>query len=98
MRKYRSCPNAPADVNADGTATPDAPLALRVIANVPWLQRRAASFIGLGVRPEHIRIDQDGPLRGRVFALLGYELVEGHVAAGALAERRRVHLFRDVLQ
>ncbi len=33
-------------------------------------------------------------LRGRVFALLGYELVEGRVDGGEMTERRRVHLYR----
>jgi len=33
-------------------------------------------------------------LRGRVFALLGYELVEGNVEDGRMTERRRVHLYR----
>jgi 2-polyprenyl-6-methoxyphenol hydroxylase-like FAD-dependent oxidoreductase len=36
-------------------APPKQPLALRIVAKVPWLQRRVASLIGLGVRPEHIR-------------------------------------------
>jgi 2-polyprenyl-6-methoxyphenol hydroxylase-like FAD-dependent oxidoreductase len=36
-------------------AAPKPPLALRIISKVPWLQRRVASLIGLGVRPEHIR-------------------------------------------
>ncbi len=31
-----------------------APLPVRILARSPWLQRRAASLIGLGVRPEHI--------------------------------------------
>jgi hypothetical protein len=33
-------------------------------------------------------------LRGRVFALLGYELVEGQMEDGHMTERRRVHLYR----
>ncbi len=33
-------------------------------------------------------------LRGRVFALLGYELVEGQMEGGHLGERRRVHMYR----
>jgi 2-polyprenyl-6-methoxyphenol hydroxylase-like FAD-dependent oxidoreductase len=32
-----------------------APLPVRILARSPWLQRRAATLIGLGVRPEHIR-------------------------------------------
>jgi len=31
------------------------PLPVRIVAHIPWLQRRLASAIGLGVRPEHIR-------------------------------------------
>jgi hypothetical protein len=30
-------------------------------------------------------------LRGRVFALLGYEIVEGSLADGRIRERRRVN-------
>ncbi len=30
------------------------PLPLRLIANTPWLRRKLASLIGLGVRPEHV--------------------------------------------
>jgi hypothetical protein len=32
-----------------------APLFARVINAVPWLQGITARFIGLGVRPEHVR-------------------------------------------
>jgi 2-polyprenyl-6-methoxyphenol hydroxylase-like FAD-dependent oxidoreductase len=31
------------------------PLPLRIIASVPWLQRRFASLVGIGVRPEHVQ-------------------------------------------
>ncbi len=34
-------------------------------------------------------------LRGRVFALLGYELVEGAVDGGAIREVRRTHMYRE---
>lgn len=34
---------------------PAPPLPLRVIAAVPWLQRKLAELIGLGVQPEHVR-------------------------------------------
>lgn len=34
-------------------------------------------------------------LRNRIFALMGYELVEGRLGAGGLAETRRVDLMRD---
>lgn len=33
--------------------------------------------------------------RGRVFALLGYELVEGDIAGGQIRELRRTHMYRD---
>jgi 2-polyprenyl-6-methoxyphenol hydroxylase-like FAD-dependent oxidoreductase len=31
------------------------PLAMRLVSAVPWLQGIAARFVGLGVRPEHVR-------------------------------------------
>lgn len=31
------------------------PLAVRVVSRVPWLRRRAAALVGLGIRPEHVR-------------------------------------------
>src|SRR6185369_10702166 len=31
-----------------------APLAIRVITAIPWLQGITARFVGLGVRPEHV--------------------------------------------
>jgi hypothetical protein len=34
-------------------------------------------------------------LRDRVFALLGYELVEGQLTDGVMSERRRVNLYAD---
>lgn len=37
-------------------------------------------------------------LRGRVFALLGYELVEGRVDGGRIREVRRAHMLRDLAQ
>ncbi len=33
-----------------------APLALRLAASVPWLRRFPARLIGMGVRPEHVRV------------------------------------------
>ena len=33
--------------------------------------------------------------RGRVFALLGYELVEGRIEQGAIREARRTHFFNQ---
>jgi 2-polyprenyl-6-methoxyphenol hydroxylase-like FAD-dependent oxidoreductase len=38
-----------------GAAPLKAPLAARIINAVPWLQGITARFIGLGVRPEHVR-------------------------------------------
>jgi 2-polyprenyl-6-methoxyphenol hydroxylase-like FAD-dependent oxidoreductase len=38
-----------------GDAPIKAPLAARIINAVPWLQGITARFIGLGVRPEHVR-------------------------------------------
>jgi hypothetical protein len=32
-----------------------APLVVRLITAVPWLQGITARFIGLGVRPEHVQ-------------------------------------------
>jgi hypothetical protein len=31
------------------------PLLLRLLPRLPWLQRRLARLVGIGVRPEHIR-------------------------------------------
>jgi len=39
-----------------GTKAP--PLPLRIVSHVPWLQRRAAALIGIGVRPEHVHSPQ----------------------------------------
>lgn len=38
-----------------GGATLKVPLAVRLITAVPWLQGITARFVGLGVRPEHVR-------------------------------------------
>jgi 2-polyprenyl-6-methoxyphenol hydroxylase-like FAD-dependent oxidoreductase len=35
--------------------TPEPPLVLRMLNRYPWLRRIPARFIGVGVRPEHIR-------------------------------------------
>src|SRR5262245_20183586 len=32
------------------------PLALRLLARLPWLRQRAARLVGIGVRPEHVRL------------------------------------------
>jgi len=42
---------------------PAPPLPLRIVAKVPWLQRRLAALIGLGVRPEHVRSPEKFKLR-----------------------------------
>jgi hypothetical protein len=34
--------------------------------------------------------------RGRIFALLGYEIVEGRIEEGRMEERRRIHLIRNL--
>ena len=39
---------------ADRETAPKPPLPLRMIASSPFLQRRAAQLIGMGVRPEHV--------------------------------------------
>jgi hypothetical protein len=31
------------------------PLLLRLVSRLPWLQRIAARFVAVGVRPEHVR-------------------------------------------
>jgi hypothetical protein len=36
-----------------GTTKLSPPLALRLLARIPWLRRIPARLIGLGVRPEH---------------------------------------------
>jgi hypothetical protein len=38
-----------------------APLPLRIVSAIPWLQGITARFIGLGVRPEHVH----SPVAGR---------------------------------
>ncbi|MGR3794351.1 FAD-dependent oxidoreductase [Vannielia sp. SX4] len=39
-----------------GEAPPDrAPLPLRIVSAIPWLQRRVGAVVGLGLRPEHPR-------------------------------------------
>ncbi len=30
------------------------PLVMRIVSHIPWLQRRTAALVGLGVRPEHV--------------------------------------------
>jgi 2-polyprenyl-6-methoxyphenol hydroxylase-like FAD-dependent oxidoreductase len=43
-------------VGADPGGAARVPLPLRVVARVPPLRRRLARFIGLGFRPEHVRV------------------------------------------
>lgn len=38
----------------DKERAPKPPLPIRIVSAVPWLQRRFASWVGLGVRPEHV--------------------------------------------
>jgi len=40
---------------ARGAAALKVPLPLRLITAIPWLQGITARFLGLGVRPEHVR-------------------------------------------
>ena len=40
---------------AERKVTPRPPLPLRMVSRVPWLKRRAAGFVGIGIRPEHVR-------------------------------------------
>jgi 2-polyprenyl-6-methoxyphenol hydroxylase-like FAD-dependent oxidoreductase len=44
-----------------GTGALRAPLPLRIITAVPWLQGITARFLGLGVRPEHVHSPAAGP-------------------------------------
>jgi 2-polyprenyl-6-methoxyphenol hydroxylase-like FAD-dependent oxidoreductase len=37
-----------------GQRDPRPPLLIRIVSSLPWLQRRFASWVGLGVRPEHV--------------------------------------------
>lgn len=39
------------------------PLAVRLLARVPWLRRIPARIVGLGVRPEHVKREITGPAR-----------------------------------
>lgn len=47
----------------DTKKMPVAPLPLRLVAASPFLQRRTAGFIGLGVRPENIRSKEKYPVK-----------------------------------
>jgi 2-polyprenyl-6-methoxyphenol hydroxylase-like FAD-dependent oxidoreductase len=38
----------------DKEQVPKPPLLIRIVSAIPWLQRRFASWVGLGVRPEHV--------------------------------------------
>src|SRR5260370_34345814 len=44
-----------------GNAPLKAPLIMRLLTAVPWLQGITARFIGLGVRPEHVQSLIRGP-------------------------------------
>jgi len=39
--------------NSGGEPRP--PLPIRIVSAIPWLQRRFASWVGMGIRPEHVR-------------------------------------------
>jgi len=40
---------------AKGNAMPRPPLPLRLVSKLTWLKRRASTFVGLGLRQEHVR-------------------------------------------
>jgi 2-polyprenyl-6-methoxyphenol hydroxylase-like FAD-dependent oxidoreductase len=44
-----------------GTGPLAPPLAVRLIARFPWLRRLPARIVGLGVRPEHVRLPEAAP-------------------------------------
>ena len=44
-----------APIIGDATRQPRPPLALRAVSKVPFLKRRVAALVGLGMRPEHVR-------------------------------------------
>lgn len=44
-----------ASILAERSAAPRPPLPLRMAARMPWLKRRVTTFVGLGIRPEHVR-------------------------------------------
>ena len=54
--------------NLRGTVDPRLPLALRVLARVPALQRAGGRLVGMGFRPEHVRTPVAGPSGIRVGA------------------------------
>jgi 2-polyprenyl-6-methoxyphenol hydroxylase-like FAD-dependent oxidoreductase len=39
----------------ESSDAPKVPLPFRLASRFPWLQRRAAQFVGMGIRPEHVR-------------------------------------------
>jgi 2-polyprenyl-6-methoxyphenol hydroxylase-like FAD-dependent oxidoreductase len=47
-------------VVSGGTHALKAPWVVKLLDRTPWLQRWPAQFIGLGVRPEHVRSPQIG--------------------------------------
>jgi 2-polyprenyl-6-methoxyphenol hydroxylase-like FAD-dependent oxidoreductase len=46
------------------TATPEPPLFVKLFDAVPWLRQFPARFIGMGVRPEHVKLNKINPARG----------------------------------
>ena len=44
-----------APILAERQETPRPPALFRLISRTPWLQRKVAALIGLGIRPEHVR-------------------------------------------
>jgi 2-polyprenyl-6-methoxyphenol hydroxylase-like FAD-dependent oxidoreductase len=45
-----------------GRTAVSAPLALRLVNAIPWLQRIPARFVGIGARPEHVRTKARPPV------------------------------------
>ncbi len=48
---------------ANTGSQPKPPLPLRIVAAIPWLQRKLAYWVGIGVRAEHIRSPERFPLK-----------------------------------
>ncbi|KUO63529.1 MAG: hypothetical protein APF80_05145 [Alphaproteobacteria bacterium BRH_c36] len=61
--QVRAQNNIIAPLISDPHKTPAPPLPLVIVSKVPWLQRRLAALIGLGVRPEHVRSPEKFKLR-----------------------------------
>ena len=60
-----------------GNAPLKAPLVMRLVTAVPWLQGITARFVGLGVRPEHVQSPEASRLANNLNAP-----VAGNATAG----------------